>query len=284
MNVSNHHLAGRVVIVTGAGSGIPDRPCYRDCLRPGRSARSRRRAPRGQLAPNRPCTSPDHGVRCRHLRRRHARDRHQRGDCRWERVDVLVTIAGATATTGPGCRCDNVSTPCRPATPGDAYRSVWPRGPSKSTTGQGLSLATIGRSDVTSRSWRGCCRLPRRCRFQDSAGNVTPLCCGFFGFHLILATSFSIRDWQNCNHTAVPDRVMTIARVRGLQLPAAPCLRPATNAWLEDTRVMIVDEINCCEMLTASGVFRESWSMDASTCLGHCSRRGNLLRPGLTLN
>jgi proline iminopeptidase len=35
---------------------------------------------------------------------------------------------------------------------------------------------------------------------------------------------------------------MTIARVRGLQLPAAPCLRPATNAWLEDTRVMIVDD------------------------------------------
>jgi hypothetical protein len=99
------------------------------------------------------------------LRRRHARDRHQRGDCRWERVDVLVTIAGATATTGPGCRCDNVSTPCRPATPGDAYRSVWPRGLSKSTTGQGLSLATIQRSDVTSRSWRGCCRL-RPCQGQ----------------------------------------------------------------------------------------------------------------------
>jgi hypothetical protein len=45
---------------------------------------------------------------------------------------------------------------------GDAYRSVWPRGLSKSTTGQGLSLATIGRSDVTSKSWRGCCRLRRR--------------------------------------------------------------------------------------------------------------------------
>jgi hypothetical protein len=47
----------------------------------------------------------------------------------------------------------------------DAYRSVWPRGLSKSTTGQGLSLATIQRSDVTSRSWRGCCRL-RPCQGQ----------------------------------------------------------------------------------------------------------------------
>ena len=42
------------------------------------------------------------------------------------------------STTGPGCRCGNASTPCRPATPGDAYRSAWPHGPSRSTTGHRL--------------------------------------------------------------------------------------------------------------------------------------------------
>lgn len=58
----------------------------------------------------------------------------------------------ARVDTGPECLCGNASTPCRPATPGDAYRCAWPPGPSRSTTDPGWWPSTNGRSDATSRS------------------------------------------------------------------------------------------------------------------------------------
>jgi hypothetical protein len=183
MNVSNHHLAGRVVIVTGAGSGIRD---------PGSAVLPRLPSPRpertfsasGAARPT--CTKPPvHIPRSRRSLPTFAPTARPRPSST-RRLPV-----GKSRCAGDHCRGhrDNrarvsvrqcfysvVSAPCRPATPGDSYRSVWPRGPSKSTTGQGLSLATIGRSDVTSRSWRGCCRLPRtRQTYRQSNFTLTLL-------------------------------------------------------------------------------------------------------------
>ncbi len=62
---------------------------------------------------------------------------HVDGGCR-PRRSTAPGCCTRGSTTGPGCRCGNASTPCRPATPGDAYRSAWPPGPSRSTTGRRL--------------------------------------------------------------------------------------------------------------------------------------------------